>query len=236
MASSRPVPCSIVTMSVRGTITSRTMVSPSSKTEWIILRSTASITSDSLARSTRSRSSFSDANGPCRKPRPGVTTLPTRTSRPATGPSSVVPARRAGATTRPTSSGCWRASVRGLTPTTTYEVAAMTTVAMSSTAHQRCTNESTTRATQTAAAASQDTRRKIATLTETTCASSSCASAGAPRRPSATSRAASARLVRRMAVSAAAKTPASTTRTTARTTNRPVGTSARPITRDRRGR
>ena len=35
---------SMDTMSVRGTITSRTRVSPSSKTEWIIWRSSASMT------------------------------------------------------------------------------------------------------------------------------------------------------------------------------------------------
>ena len=53
------VPCSIVTMSVRGTMTSRARVSPSSKTEWIISRSPASMSSVSPAMSTSSRSSAS---------------------------------------------------------------------------------------------------------------------------------------------------------------------------------
>ena len=51
-------------MSVRGTMTARASVSPSSKTEWIISRSSASMTSDSPAMSTRSRSSDSVWNGP----------------------------------------------------------------------------------------------------------------------------------------------------------------------------
>ena len=57
---------SMVTMSVRGTMTSRATVSPSSKTEWIISRSPASMTELSPARSTRSRSSDSLWNGPSR--------------------------------------------------------------------------------------------------------------------------------------------------------------------------
>ena len=62
---------SMKTMSVRGTITSRTMVSPSSNTEWIICRSPDSMTRPASARSTSSRSSASVANGPSRKPLPG---------------------------------------------------------------------------------------------------------------------------------------------------------------------
>ena len=54
------------TSAVRGTITSRTRVSPSSNTEWIIWRSPASMSSLSSAMSTSSRSSASEANGPSR--------------------------------------------------------------------------------------------------------------------------------------------------------------------------
>src|SRR3990170_2953370 len=57
-------------------MTSRAMVSPSSKTEWIIFRSSDSITADASAMSTSSRSSVSVENGPSRKPRPGVMALP----------------------------------------------------------------------------------------------------------------------------------------------------------------
>ncbi len=63
----RTVLCrSIITRSVRGTMTSRTMVSPSSKTECTIRRSSSSMTSFFSARSTSARSSASEANGPSR--------------------------------------------------------------------------------------------------------------------------------------------------------------------------
>ena len=81
---------SMKTTSVRGTITSRTMVSPSSKTEWIICRSPDSMTLLASARSTSSRSSASEANGPSLKPRPGVSALPIRISSRGSGPSTVV--------------------------------------------------------------------------------------------------------------------------------------------------
>ena len=80
------------TTSVRGTITSRTRVSPSSKTEWIICRSPDSMTLLASARSTSSRSSASEANGPSLKPRPGVIALPTRISSRGSGPSTLVTA------------------------------------------------------------------------------------------------------------------------------------------------
>lgn len=63
-------------MSVRGTMTSRVRVSPSSKTERIISRSSSSMISDSLTRSTMSRSSRS--YGPSASSREAVT----RTSQP----------------------------------------------------------------------------------------------------------------------------------------------------------
>ena len=61
----------------RGTMTCLTIVSLRSNTEWIIRRSSASIWFEASARSTYSRSSSSEANGPSGKPRPGVMTLPT---------------------------------------------------------------------------------------------------------------------------------------------------------------
>ena len=79
---------SIETMSVRGTMTSRTRVSPSSKTEWIISRSSSSMTPSRAARSTRSRSSLSLANGPRGSPCPGVTALPRDEQPCASGPST----------------------------------------------------------------------------------------------------------------------------------------------------
>ena len=118
-------------MSVRGTITSRATVSPSSKTEWIISRSCASITELSPARSTRSRSSDSLWNGPSRYPRPGVTALPSATSTRASGPSTRRSHTMNGDATSATWSECWRPSVRGETPTTTNDTSAMTPMAMS---------------------------------------------------------------------------------------------------------
>ena len=104
------------TMSVRGTITSRTMVSPRSKTEWIICRSPDSITSLASARSTSSRSSASVANGPSVKPLPGVSALPIRISSRGNGPSTVVTATSGPASAQATRSACCRPRVRGATP------------------------------------------------------------------------------------------------------------------------
>ena len=91
------------TTSGRGTITSRTSVSPSSNTEWIILRSVSSTTPLVLAMSTSSRSSTSEENGPWRKPLPGVTALPIRISSLVSGPSSVASARTGAAIAMPSS-------------------------------------------------------------------------------------------------------------------------------------
>ena len=57
------LPRSTKTMSVRGTITSRTIVSPSSNTEWIISRSPGSMTWRCSSRSTRPRRSSWDSAG-----------------------------------------------------------------------------------------------------------------------------------------------------------------------------
>jgi hypothetical protein len=83
---------------VRGTITSRTMVSPRSNTDWIMARSPSSTSPPRSAMSTISRSSTSDENGPSRKPRPGVIALPTRISSVASGPSRRASIRSGGAT------------------------------------------------------------------------------------------------------------------------------------------
>ena len=93
---------SIHTISVRGTMTSRAMVSPSAKTEWIIWRSPCSTTPRCSARSTSSRSSTWVANGPSGKPRPGVTALPMRISSDASGLSARPSQRTSGAVARPT--------------------------------------------------------------------------------------------------------------------------------------
>ena len=65
----------IATMSGRGTITSRTIVSPNSKIEWISSFSSSSISPSSDATSADARSSCSVMYGPCFKPLPGMSTL-----------------------------------------------------------------------------------------------------------------------------------------------------------------
>ena len=110
---------SIQTTSVRGTMTSRAMVSPSSNTEWIIWRSPDSTTPRSSAMSTSSRSSTSEENGPSRKPRPGVIMLPTRISSVATGPSTRPSSRTTPAVASAVAVGVLAAEVRGPTPTST---------------------------------------------------------------------------------------------------------------------
>ena len=84
-------------MSVRGTITSRAIVSPSANTEWIMSRSPCSTTPRCSARSTSSRSSTWVANGPSRKPLPGVNALPIRISSDASGLSTRPSQRTIGA-------------------------------------------------------------------------------------------------------------------------------------------
>ena len=64
-----------VTMSGRGTMTSRATVSPNSMIDSMSSRSSCSITSSSAAASTMPSSSCSDTNGPCFRPLPGSSTL-----------------------------------------------------------------------------------------------------------------------------------------------------------------
>ena len=74
------------TISVRGTITSRTMVSPSSNTDRTISRSPGSMTLRCSRKSTRPRSSDLPASGPTVVPRPRVSTLPAATTIRGIGP------------------------------------------------------------------------------------------------------------------------------------------------------
>jgi len=165
MACRRVFPRSITTMSGRGTITSRAIVSPSSNTEWIICRSSSSISRSCSARSTSSRSSASDVNGPLRNPRPGVNALPSRMSSCVIGPSTVASSATGPASTTATWAGCCRAIVRGATPTSTYDTTTITAVATTtaSQAGERCSRA--TRATSTVARTSQVTRPSSATFT-----------------------------------------------------------------------
>ena len=75
IASSIVSSASTATMSGRGSITSRTTVSPNSKIEWMSRRSSRSMTSSSAATSAIVRISSSVTNGPSFRPLPGSTTL-----------------------------------------------------------------------------------------------------------------------------------------------------------------
>ena len=74
-ASSTVASASTAIMSGRGSITSRTTVSPNSKIEWISSRSSVSISASSAATSAIERISCSVTNGPSARPRPGSTML-----------------------------------------------------------------------------------------------------------------------------------------------------------------
>ena len=66
---------STATMSGRGTITSRTTVSPKVKMEWISSRSCGSMLPSSCPTSAIVRMSPSETNGPCLSPFPGSSTF-----------------------------------------------------------------------------------------------------------------------------------------------------------------
>nr|BFF27727.1 hypothetical protein GCM10025732_56920 [Glycomyces mayteni] len=90
MASSAGVSALTHTIAVRGTMTSRTTVSPKANTDAIMSRSSWSTVPCASAASTSSRISISEvANGPSRKPLPGVSALPRRMRTFASGPSAV---------------------------------------------------------------------------------------------------------------------------------------------------
>ena len=149
---------SIQTTSVRGTITSRAIVSPSSNTDWIICRSPCSTTPRSSAMSTSSRSSTSDENGPSRKPRPGVIALPNRVSSEASGLKTRPSTRTAPAPASATAFGCWRPIVRGPTPTIAYDTTTMTSTVSMVTGHCVPNCARATIVTSTVAVSSQVTR------------------------------------------------------------------------------
>src|SRR5215813_13492822 len=118
------------TMSVRGTMTSRTIVSPSSNTEWIMARSSGSITRRSSSRSTRPRSSSSDSPEPSRPLRPGVSTLAVATSSRGSGPSARTTGTSTLAAAPASCRSYWRPRVTGQIPATMYSSADMPTSAM----------------------------------------------------------------------------------------------------------
>ena len=155
---------SMKTMSVRGTMTSRTMVLPRSKTEWIIRRSPESITELVSARSTSSRSSASVENGPSTNPLPGVTAFPIMISSLGRGPSTVVSRPRGPAAASETVSAFCRPRVRGATPQKTNDTTIMTPAATAPASQVTATWVKTTLATRTIAEISRTVRTNSAVL------------------------------------------------------------------------
>ena len=141
------------------------MVSERSKTEWIIRRSSLSMSEEASARSTSSRSSVSVENGPSVKPLPGVIALPSRISTRGTGPRTRVTHVSGPAENRATDSECWRPRVRGATPMTTKDSTSITaTVTMTVTAHDSWKRSRTSRVASTIAVTSQARRSSSAVL------------------------------------------------------------------------
>src|SRR5256886_6935618 len=219
---------SIHTVSVRGTMTSRTIVSPSEKTEWIISRSPCSTTPRCSARSTSSRSSTVVENGPSRNPLPGVTALPTRISRLASGPRTRPSQSTNGAAYRPTVYACCRPIVRGATPTatklTTVIDPAVTLPASQPTPHSRIVNT----ATSVVALSSQSRRRRSRRLRCRTTSAATACSAPAPRTPSRAISVARAGDTRDSAESVIANSPARTVNPAAHRSSMASAGSGRP--------
>src|SRR5215472_16546561 len=221
--------CSTNTMSVRGTMTSRTIVSPSSNTEWIIWRSPGSITWLSSSRSTSPRSSSSEAP-PSRPPRPGVSALPTAISSRGSGPS----ARTMGVSTlaaAPASSRSYRRpSVAGQIPATMYSTAAMATSPIRYVRQSLPSNCTSPAVADTTAAVSLPTRTTMSTLRyRPGSARTACSlgeepfGPGRPRsRPPALAR-------RRKAISALAHRPATTASASAAAKSHAIAVSPRSV-------
>ena len=206
---------SIHTISVRGTITSRAIVSPSAKTEWIMSRSPCSTTPRCSARSTSSRSSTWLPNGPSGKPLPGVTALPIRISSDASGFSARPSQRTSGAVALPTAYACCRPIVRGATPTTT-KLTSVIAPAVTSAARQPALQVSTaTSATSVVAVSSQSSRSSSSRLRWRTTSPATAARAAAPRCPSRAISAARAEETVASAASVIEARPASSTSSTA---------------------
>ena len=122
---------SIAMMSGRGTITSRTIVSPNSKIEWISSFSPSSICSSSDATSAIARSSCSVTNGPCFRPLPGMITFAIFTQSGGQRTDQAAQRRRSGAPANSaTRSVCWIANVFGVTSAKTKSRRVMASVAM----------------------------------------------------------------------------------------------------------
>src|SRR3954447_548147 len=208
---------SMKTTSVRGTMTSRAMVSPSSKTEWIISRSPDSMTWLASARSTSSRSSASDENGPSLNPRPGVRMLPTTINSCGSGPSTLVKKTTRPELSRATRWECSRPTVRGPTPISTNSITSITATVTRTASRSSWKSRSITSVTMTIAVISQSIRRNRAVFKNRDGSAVMSSSRREPLRPSATSSSARTFDMEASAASTLEKNPATTTRTAAAT-------------------
>ncbi len=164
MASETVASRSSVTMSVRGSITSRTIVSLNSKIEWMSSRSSFSSTSRSVASSTM-LSSCSSLEKVALRGRPGVTRLPIATSASASGPIARRTPRMRPPVTRRRGRGWVRPTLRGLEPTRMNETAIMMSALTARAHHHSSMRRANARVTSTAAIVSATMRRKLTALT-----------------------------------------------------------------------
>src|SRR5215831_19470448 len=214
------------TMSVRGTMTTRTIVSPSSNTEWIIARSSGSMTLRSSSRSTRPRSSSSDSPDPSRPLRPGVSTLAVATSSRGSGPR----ARTTGASTLAAApASCrsyWRPRLTGQIPATIYSRAAMPANAMRNVCQpvpSHCTRAAVM---STTAAVTAPTRTAMSTLRYRRGSTRTACNWGDwPFEPSLARSLPLVLAIRNSAISALAHSPATTARATAAATSQAIAAS-----------
>ena len=205
-----PAEASTLTMSGRGTITSRTTVSPNSMIEWMRARSSFSITSSSTATSAMASSSSSERNGPCLRPLPGSSAL-------ASPMRPVVSIRTGGkrtiaatgrAANNAARSECWSAHVFGAASAKTKITITSKAVATATPRAPKSRSPSTP--TRVAATSWQSSSRNSTELRKRSGCSMRRVSAAPPRRPSSSSVMALTRLTRVSAVSAAAKNPENT--------------------------
>jgi len=211
-----------VIMSVRGTITSRVKVRPSSKTECSIVRSSSSICSLSDTRSTMSRRSSAASSRSSSSVRPLPRRIRAATA--VTGRARTVRPRTTPERAWSTSSGWRRPSSRGESPTTRVTRSAEIATATSSTCHQRGSRSATRRVRHTAATISASTRAKETAVRAAWRSATTRSTASARRRPSCRISATAARVIRWRADSAADRSAPSAIPRTARTPSRISGT------------
>src|SRR5947209_5900078 len=212
------VPPATVTMSGRGTITSRTTVSPNSMIEWMRARSSCSMTSSCWATSAIASSSSSEMNGPSLRPLPGMMTLArpirprerTRSGQKRTRAATGRPARRAAR------SACWIAQVFGAASAITKMMQTSMPVAMTTPHGPKRSARKPTRVAVTSWQVSSTSRMGFSHR-------SGCSvrrtRVGAPRLPSSSRARALTRLIRVSAVSDMARKPVNAIRTTIATTS-----------------